>query len=153
MPTRHHSAMKMLFLILLCSLSSAFAAGDIGMGVMIGETTGFTAKKNLGDTAIDAGAGWSMGGDNHFQLHGDYLWNKSNALYFQEAKPLDLYFGVGARMEFDDEIELGIRLPVGLSAYSAERSLEGFFEIAPIFDLLPEGELNAHLMLGVRVYL
>ncbi len=146
--------MKTLFcLLLLLSFPLAHAAGDLGVGVMIGETTGFTGKKISGDNAFDAGAGWSMGGDNHFQIHGDYLWNRQDALYFKDSKPLDLYFGVGARMEFDDEIELGIRAPLGLSAYSSDRALEGFVEFAPIFDFIPEGELNAHLMLGVRIYL
>jgi hypothetical protein len=145
--------MKTLILILLLTLTTAQAAGDLGVGVMVGETTGFTAKKITGENAIDAGMGWSLGNNSHFQIHSDWLWNKTDALYFQDARPLDLYFGIGGRMEFDDEIEVGIRLPVGLSAYTSERNLEGFAEVAPIFDLLPEGELNAHLMLGVRVYL
>jgi len=146
--------MKSLVFIALfvVSLTQALAQ-DTGVGFMLGQPTGVSAKRWVAaDRAIDAAAAWSIGSNPHFQLHSDYLWNKEGALYFQDNKPLDLYFGLGGRMDFDDEIEIGARIPVGLSYYFSERKAEYFGEFAPIVDLLPKTKLEAHLAVGLRIY-
>ena len=145
---------KLRFIIALILLSTqAFAVGDFGAGVMIGQPTGFTAKKILSNgQAVDAGAGWSIGGNTTFQLHSDYLWNKQDALYWNDKDPLDLYFGIGARMKFADEIELGLRAPVGMAYFMNERAVEVFTEIAPIFNFIPTSNVQLQLVVGGRIY-
>lgn len=145
------------FRLLICALfisSQALAAGDLGVGLMIGHPTGVTAKKILANgQALDAGAAWSVGGNTHFQIHSDWLFNKQDALYWNDQDPMDIYAGVGARMKFANDIELGVRVPVGLAYYMHDRRLELFSELAPIVDLLPETDLELHLLLGIRYYL
>jgi hypothetical protein len=143
----------LLFFILLTFSSLALASNGLGVGFMIGEPIGVTAKQWLSnDTAVDAAAGWSIGHNPHFTVHSDYLWNKEGALYFQENTPLDLYFGLGARLSFDDEIELGARFPIGLSAYTNERQAEFFGEVAPILNLIPDTNVEGSVLVGLRIY-
>ncbi len=143
----------LLFLMLMALTSSAFAAGELGVGFMVGQPVGVTAKKYVNSTqAIDAGAGWSIGRNPHFILHSDYLWHNENALYFQDDTPLDLYFGVGGRLSFDDEIELGVRLPIGLAYFFSDRGAEAFFEMAPIMNVVPDTSLELNALVGLRIY-
>lgn len=145
--------MKYLLALLLICTSVSGLARDTGLGIMLGYPTGVTAKKWVKPgQAIDAGAAWAVGSNSHFLLFSDYLWNKEDALFFQDTKPLDLYYGLGGRMKFDDEISLGVRVPVGLSAYFNDRRGETYAEIAPIVDLLPKTELEIHAVLGLRFY-
>lgn len=134
-------------------LTPTFAAGDLGVGFMIGQPVGVTAKKwTSSSQAIDAGAGWSIGRNPHFSLHSDYLWHKENALYFQDSTPLDLYFGAGGRLNFDDEIELGVRLPIGLAYFFSDRGAEAFLELAPVMNLVPDTSLELNALVGLRIY-
>ncbi len=139
--------------MLMALAGPLYAVGDLGVGFMIGQPVGVTAKQYVNSSqAIDAGAGWSIGRNPHFMLHSDYLWHKEGALYFQDNTPLDLYFGAGARLSFDDEIELGARVPVGLALFFNERGAEAFFEMAPIMNLVPDTALELNALLGLRIY-
>ncbi len=134
-------------------LSFVARAEGVGVGFMLGETTGLTAKSIQGEKAWDAGLGWSLGANNPIQIHADHLWTVPGALYYKESQPLDLYFGAGGRMKFADEINLGLRLPIGLATPLGEGRSEFFGEVAPIFDVLPELDVEAHVMVGLRFYL
>lgn len=145
--------MKYLLLCGTLLISLGTYANDTGLGFMLGYPTGVTVKKWVkSGQAIDAGAAWAVGSNSHFLIFSDYLWNKEDALFFQDTKPLDLYYGLGGRMKFDDEISLGVRIPVGLSAYFNDRRGETYAEIAPIVDLLPKTTLEIHAVLGLRFY-
>jgi len=134
-------------------MTPVFAAGDLGVGFMIGQPVGVTAKKWVSSgQAIDAGAGWSIGRNPHFVLHSDYLWHKENALYFQDDTPLDLYFGVGGRLNFDDEIELGVRVPLGVAYFFSDRGAEAFLELAPVMNLVPDTSMDLNALVGLRIY-
>lgn len=141
-----------LALIILCFLSlSAFA--KTGVGISIGNPTGFNGKHWLtNDTAVDGGVAWSLGSNSNFSLHSDYLLHKKSAFFFNDVHPLDLYYGIGGRMEFSDDIELGVRVPVGLSHSFTEQSADVFGEIAPIMDFISKTGLELHLLVGARYY-
>jgi len=142
----------LVFLASLLLLTPAFAS-DYGLGFMIGQPIGVTGKKWLSEgQAIDAGAGWSIGRNPNFALHADYLWQKQDALVFDGGSPLDFYFGLGGRLNFDDEIEVGARVPLGLAFYMSDRQAELFAEIAPIMNLLPETNLEGDVLLGLRIF-
>ncbi len=82
---------------------------NFGVGVIIGEPTGFSAKLWTSNyTAFDFGLGWSMGGDrigkydgyydggSRVHVHMDYLWHSFEAIRSTERFPL--YYGVGGRL-------------------------------------------------------
>ena len=121
---------------------------------MVGYPTGVTAKKVMDNgQAFDAAAGWSLGGNTNFQVHSDWLFNKQDALYWNDKDPMDIYAGFGARMKFANEIEFGLRLPIGVAYFMNERKFETFFEVAPILDLLPDRDWELHMLAGMRYYL
>ncbi|MBY0518216.1 MAG: hypothetical protein K2P81_15005 [Bacteriovoracaceae bacterium] len=143
----------LLFLIVMTLSSMALAAGDLGVGFILGAPTGVTGKKWVkSGQAIDAAAAWTIGANPNFRLHSDYLWHKEDALYFNETQPLDIYFGAGGRVNFADDIEIGLRAPVGIAQYFQDRQGEAFLEAAPILDFISSTGLKMDLMVGLRIY-
>ena len=50
--------------------------GGFGLGVILGQPTGFTMKYWLTrKTAFDVGAAWSFESNGYFQLYGDWLYH------------------------------------------------------------------------------
>lgn len=135
-------------------LTSSFAvAQEMGLGVMLGNPTGLNGKYWLGDgKAVDGGLAYSLGKHSDLSIHSDYLLHKDAAFYFNDTHPLDLYYGVGGRLEFADDIELGIRVPVGLAHRFSEQSADMFAEVAPIVDLFAKTGLEIHIAVGARYY-
>ncbi len=142
-----------VLLALIVFSSSAVAQAKTGLGVMLGNPTGINGKYWLSETkAVDGGMAFSMGSKTRFQLHSDYLFHSNGELIFQDNHPLDLYYGIGGRMEFDDDIELGIRLPVGLAHKMENERADIFGEIAPIIDFIGRFGLELSLAIGARLY-
>jgi hypothetical protein len=146
--------MKVLFLTVLVVISSAaFAQSQVGVGAMVGNPTGVNAKYWLSETqAVDGGVGFSVGKKTRFQIHSDYLFHSNGELIFQDNHPLDLYYGLGGRMEFDDDIELGLRLPVGLANRMDNNTADIFAEVAPILDFIGRVGLEISIAVGARYY-
>jgi hypothetical protein len=145
--------MKFMFYLLVFTLSFPVFANKQGVGITLGNPTGLNGKYWLdGKRAIDASLGVSMGVHSDFSMHSDYLFHRFDAFYFNEVHPLDLYYGLGGRMEFADDIEIGIRVPVGLVHGFKEENAELFFEMAPIIEILTKKGLELHLLFGARYY-
>lgn len=133
-----------------------------GIGVIIGEPTGLSAKKWVTDTtAIDAAAAWSFVDFNSFQLHVDYLWHNYDLIKTKElAGQLAVFYGVGGRIKLkgssngnkDEDARLGMRLPVGLSYTFKETPVELFAEVVPLLDVAPETEPGIEIGFGARYY-
>ena len=132
---------------------AAFAAGETGIGAMVGNPTGLNVKHWLSEkNAVDGGVAMSFGKKSNFSLHSDYLFHSEGALIFQDKHSLDLYYGIGGRMEFDDDIELGVRLPVGVAHRLENNEADVFGEIAPVVDFVGRAGLEVHLAVGARYY-
>jgi hypothetical protein len=141
----------------------AFAQDKLGLGVILGEPTGFSVKYWLDEEhAIDGAAAWSFWDGDGFQLQGDYLWHNFDLLENPGGVngKLPVYFGVGARLKFrdgegrhdDDDTVFGIRAPFGISYLFDGEPFDLFAEVAPILDLAPDVELNVSLAVGMRFY-
>ncbi len=134
-------------------LSLPALANKTGVGLMLGNPSGINAKHWLDNkTAVDGGLGQSIGKHADISLHSDYLLHQSSAFYLNDIYPLDLYYGLGGRMEFSDDIELGVRVPVGLIYVPEGQSADIFTEIAPIWDFISRTGLEIHLLFGARYY-
>lgn len=147
--------MKFFFLAVLMLMTSGLyaAQGELGLGVMLGNPTGLSGKYWLNDQhAVDGGVAVSLGKHSNMSLHSDYLLHNEGAFFFNDVYPLDLYYGLGGRMEFDDEIELGVRVPVGIVHVIKEKNADIFGEIAPILDFLGRSGLEMHFAVGARYY-
>jgi hypothetical protein len=142
------------FLALVLVLSSLSAgANEFGLGISLGNPTGLNGKYWLDQKrAVDGGLAWSLGKNSSLSIHSDYLLHKNSAFYFNDDYALDLYYGLGGRMEFSDDIELGVRVPVGLAHRLENAGADLFFEGAPIVDFIGKTGLEIHLLLGGRYY-
>jgi hypothetical protein len=153
--------MVVILVGLICA--SAFAQDHLGLGVILGEPTGFSIKYWIDkEQAVDGGVGWSFWDEDGFQLHADYLWHNFEWLQpAVTAGKLPVYFGAGARLKFrdnnnwrddDGDTVFGLRAPAGISYLFDDKPIEVFAEIAPILDLAPDVELNLSLAVGMRFY-
>ena len=144
--------LKIGLIVLIVLLSNHTFANTTGVGAMVGNPIGLNLKHWLSDTqAVDGGLGMTiLGKKSRASLHSDYLFHSENALVFNDDYPLDLYYGLGGRMKFADEILLGARIPVGVS-HKVEAS-DMFAELAPIIDFVGRTGIELHLIIGARYY-
>lgn len=142
-----------LALIVFVATAEAFAGGNLGIGAMVGNPTGLNAKYWLSKSnAVDGGMAFSLGKHSRFSLHSDYLFHNEGALVFNDKHPLDFYYGLGGRMKFADDIEIGVRFPLGLAHRFENDQADIFGEIAPIVDFIGRTGLDVHLAVGARYY-
>lgn len=135
--------------------------GVLGVGLIVGEPTGVSAKYYLSDDrAIDLAVGGAIVGRG-IQVHSDFLWHPW-ILEQKESFALPLYLGVGGRIldhngggEDDDDVHIGVRAPVGVLFDFTRVPLDVFAELAGLLDFRTEGDpfgvaLNAGI--GARYY-
>jgi hypothetical protein len=140
------------------SPARADRTGDQGVGVMVGNPTGFSYKIFLDDRiGVDAAFGIDQSElDTHVTLliH-DYNLLRNSPSFAELTRDGDLpvYFGIGPRALFaDDDTEFGIRLPLGISYFPHSAPWEGFIEFAPVIRLTPNTGGDFDFALGVRYY-
>lgn len=150
-----------LLLGLLSPLRS-YAQHDFGLGIVLGDPTGLTAKYILNnDNAIDAAL--SFGGHDSFYLHGSWLSLRNN-LFNAGKFPVSWYFGLGARIidhdhahnhdhdDHEDDMHLGARAPLGLRMNFNDPRIELFGEISFAMDVIPETDFDLDFGIGARYY-
>lgn len=141
--------MKVLSLIIALTAilfySNAVAeGGNFGLGFILGEPTGFSAKLWLGgNTAIDGAVAWSFIGNSNYNnntvlhVHGDLLFHNFNVFNVERGR-LPIYYGFGARIKFHEEhSRIGLRIPIGLEYIFEGNHVDMFLEVVPLFDLTP----------------
>jgi hypothetical protein len=114
--------------------------GTFGLGLMIGEPTGVTAKLYLkDDQAVQGAFGFAFAGDG-FQVHGDYVFHPY-ILQDKEAFTMPVYVGPGARFiqyragrAGDRYLAVGARAVVGLLFDFKEQPLDVFVELAGVLE-------------------
>ena len=146
------AALVLILFGCLAGLSYAQGSHNIGLGLMLGEPTGISFKMwNRQTVAFDAGAAWSFVSEKHFQIHGDFLLHNFN-LFRVDTGRMALFYGLGARMKFADQLTVSLRIPIGIS-YEFERTpVELFIEVVPMIDLVPATEVGMAGALGFRYY-
>lgn len=151
---------------LIAALALALAApvmaqstGDnkyAGVGFIVGEPTGLSAKFFLNNTnALQFALAWSLSGQNEMHLQGDYIWHRYNLIDLKNGDEMPLYFGVGGRFIFeegDQDDVFGIRFPVGLDYLFTNYPFDIFAEIVPILDLTPDSDFDLEGAIGARFW-
>lgn len=126
----------------------------IGFGIMIGEPTGFSVKYWMNElNAFDGGFAYSLVRKHSaFSLHSDYLYHAYDIIKSNYRLPI--YYGFGARIRFieNEDNSLGARGVIGVAWLNDKLPIDVFFEIVPVFNLLPATALNLDLALGARFY-
>ena len=130
----------------------------IGVGIIAGEPTGLSLKGWLTERTAWAGAAaWSFDSNTSFHLHGDYLIHRYDLLHVENGR-LPVYYGLGARVKFDDRgygharTRTGIRIPVGVNYHFEQAPVDLFLEVAPILDVAPKTDFSINAAIGARVF-
>jgi hypothetical protein len=132
---------------------SSSMAGKLGVGLIVGEPMGASAKYYISRTlAVDSAAGWSLT-DEVFRVHGDILFHNYSLLSKAfEGFPMVLYYGFGAKFVFTDNFKIGVRIPVGVLHNFKKSPVDVFFEVVPVIRLTPDVKLDFDAGLGARYY-
>ncbi len=123
-----------------------------GLGFVFGEPSGITGKMWAGqNTAFVGGLAWSFVDDGATAVYGDYIWHSYGLLNVQTGA-LPLYYGAGARIQFEDRSRFGIRTVVGLNYQFRSQPFDAFVEFVPLFDITPDADLKLNAALGFRYF-
>lgn len=143
---------KLVLLAVLVLFCHSVQAETFGIGVILGEPSGVSAKLWIGDKmAIDLAAAWSFVDESAFQLHADYLFHFMELIKVSKGK-LPLYFGVGGRMKFGKDMIVSVRIPVGLAYMFAGAPVDIFLEVGPMLNIVPATEFDIGGGIGVRYF-
>jgi hypothetical protein len=136
--------------------------GTIGVGIILGEPTGITAKLYLKDDVAIQGAVGSAFIGGGLQLHADYVFHP----YILQTRPsfvLPVYFGPGVRLidysngrGENSSFALGLRGVGGLLFDFNDVPLDAFVEVAAVLEYeFKDGRgtaLRLNAGAGVRYY-
>ncbi len=138
-----------VFILVLGALAVGPIAAQTSVGIILGEPTGLSAKQWLGEGAsLDLAVAWSFIDTGSFYAHFDYQQHFDD-LDIDEGDLL-WFVGGGVKLSVGQQLNLGIRIPIGLAYEFAEVPLEVFLEAAPGMDLFPAVQFNGGGGIGIR---
>ena len=156
----------LLFVLLILSFSGTQAQSrKFGLGVIIGEPTGLSAKLwTSNENALAFGLGWSVRGyrfngfDNDYDrvtrshIHVDYLWHSFNAISYSGEFPL--FYGIGGRIVTGPEYSgtFGVRGIIGIAWLPRSTPLDIFIEVVPTLLLVNSTGFGIEAGIGARFY-
>jgi len=145
-----------LLLVVLAAGEAAAQSRDFGLGFIVGEPTGISGKAwQSRTTAFDFAVAWSFSHDDALHLHADYLRHRFGVIEVSRGQ-LPIYYGIGGRLRFNDtgneDVEFGVRFPVGLDYLFPSDPIDIFLEIVPILDLVEETDFELNASLGARYW-
>jgi hypothetical protein len=127
--------------------------GDAGVGIILGNPTGISAKYWTGEnTAIAGSFGYQISQVDHLLLNADFLWHPWS--FASEGDLIRIYLGPGAGLGFLSDLSLSIRTTVGASYWFGDLPLEAHVELNPFLQLIGPEDLKGYLggFLGIRWY-
>jgi len=153
------ASMKKVALAFALTLSVMASAqdykGQYGIGLALGEPSGFSIKKfnnnseafqyTLGYSTIEGREGINIGAD--FLLHNyDFITAEKGMIPF--------YYGVGIHLTSYNNAgnQIYARVPLGLAYEVTDLPLDIFFEFAPGIAVIPEPSLVTNFAIGGRFY-
>ena len=127
---------------------------NFGIGIILGEPTGLSGKYWISEEkALDAALAYSFLDDNKsLAFHADYLYHLDGIIDRHYKMPLYYGFGVRFRIRENKNNSFGIRGVIGLIVYLREAPVDIFFEVAPVFRLLPDTSIDFDIGVGTRYF-
>ena len=150
--------------LFLAAQESVAQDRGFGLGVIIGEPTGISAKLWTSTVnAFDFGLGWSVGGeqigkDNNYDkgsrvhFHMDYLWHAFDVIHSSERFPL--YYGIGGRINTGggSDAAVAVRGVFGIAWLPHNTPIDVFLELAPSLQFIPSTGFGLDAGLGARYF-
>lgn len=149
------AALSFIIIIATLAVMDSAQAQDrkFGIGGIIGDPDGITAKGWLSESTAIAGAiSVDLGSDfSWFLIQADFL--KQNTLAVWEEALLQSHFGGGVRVVTGDFSEyIAIRAPIGVDVNAIDAPVEVFMDIVPTIDVDPEVYFYFTGAMGFRYY-
>lgn len=148
------SKIKIIIVLIIFFLINNINAQNkgAGLGLIIGEPTGFSFKYWMSSTsAVDAALAWSFVDNGAFHIHADYLLHSFDLIRVPEGK-MPFYYGIGGRLKTTDDARLGVRVPLGLAYLFQKAPVDIFLEVVPILDLTPQTDFRINAAIGARYF-
>jgi len=161
-----HSCYAVIVLCLFLAVQGSVARERaFGIGVIIGEPTGISAKLWTSRVnAFDFGLGWSIGGDrigkfngsynggSRFHFHMDYLWHSFDAIHSDER--FSLFYGLGGRINTGAGYDgsLAVRGVFGIAWLPQKTPIDVFFELVPSLQLTSSIGFGIDAGIGIRYF-
>lgn len=151
---------KTLIIVLLltaCVCPSFAQSKRFGLGLVVGEPTGFTMKYWLSHVnSLNAAIAWSVFDDNSFQafyIHLDHVFYYYD-LFRVETGKAPVFIGIGGRFYFpkDGETNVGFRIPLGIAYLFDQVPIEIYGELAPVVNIIPETKADLDGGIGFRYF-
>ncbi|MCW8816437.1 MAG: hypothetical protein OQK52_01020 [Ignavibacteriaceae bacterium] len=143
--------LQIFVIIIVISFNTAFAQKDFGIGIIAGDPTGLSAKLYTGsNNAFDFAAAWSFKGSGHLLLQADYVWHSS--LSRTSSGMFALYYGIGGRIIFSNDPNVGVRIPIGIDYVFSTAPVDIFLEVVPVLDLIRSTDFDLNGGIGVRFW-
>jgi hypothetical protein len=143
--------LQILLIFLGLSFCTSYAQKSFGIGIILGDPTGVSAKLYTGNSnAFDFAAAWSFEGSGNFLFQTDYVWQ--SALSKTSGGTFALYYGIGGRIVFADDPTVGLRIPIGIDYIFSDAPIDIFAEIVPVLDLIPSTDFDLNGGIGVRFW-
>jgi hypothetical protein len=124
-----------------------------GLGVVLGEPTGISAKYWLtSGTALDFGLGYSFTSSKSlFDFYADYVFHSSDMI--NSTENFVVYYGPGARLKIrESSSKLGVRGVIGILWLPGGTNFDLFVEVAPILDIIPATKFDIAGGIGGRYF-
>lgn len=154
-------ALLLACLVLTLSTTDATAqSSGFGIGAILGEPTGLSAKVWTSDrTALTGAIAWSFREDGSLQIQGDYLIHSERTGEVQGEIERDIkgrlyfHYGIGGRLRDDtSDNRISARAPLGITYASGKSPLDFFIEVVPMLDFTPETAFDLNAAVGIRFY-
>jgi hypothetical protein len=149
--------MKKIIIILISLFPLISMAKNFELGVVVGAPTGISGKVDLGNNrSIDGVIAYSLSDDYGMELHADYLVENAHTFNLKDLNPLNVYYGIGARLidirrgKDHGELAFGPRAPLGISIDMNQPTVKFFAELALAFDIVPSTNLDLEGGIGLR---
>ena len=152
-----------LFLIIIGINDIHAQSRKFGLGVIVGEPTGLSAKLWLSHSnALAFGLGWSVEGyringfdsdyDNvtRTHIHVDYLWHSYSAINSQ----FPLYYGIGGRINTGPQYSgtFAVRGVLGIEWLPRATPIDVFIEVVPSLQLINSTGFGIDAGIGARYF-
>lgn len=147
------SAVAVAILCVLLPATALARPDGVGLGLIVGDPTGVSAKFWLGPrSAIGSALAWSSDDNEEIHLQVDYQ-RHDFGLFDVDRGSLPVYYGIGGRLILDDNQDgLGVRIPVGLDYIFEGNRFDVFMEVAPVLELTPDSDVTAEAGFGARYF-
>lgn len=161
-----YSNRVLIFILLILTFSITKAQNKkFGLGVIIGEPTGISAKLWVSNNnALAMGFGWLVKGyrfsgfDSDYDrvtrmnIHVDYLWHSFNAISYSGEFPL--FYGIGGRIVTGPDYSgtFGVRGIIGIAWIPRSTPLDIFIEVAPTLLLVNSTGFGIEAGIGARFF-